>query len=176
MELRSNLSSVVEETVADMVQSDAYGAENKNQFMAEMVERLSAAIDSDGELEVAVMQIDTEKGILAVKITENFKYPNGRTGTIETERIVIQNSTKKGSRTDSEAEQYVVSFYPSRADMETGENCYKSCIVEEGEKVINPKTPDNSKGTFGGWRDWNGYLADFSLPVEQDMSYYAAWN
>ena len=28
---------------------------------------------------------------------------------------------------------------------------------------------------FAGWHDWNDYAADFSLPIEENRDYYAAW-
>ena len=172
MELKSNLSSVVEETVEEMVQSEKYSMENVNQFMGDMVENLALVLDSDSKLEVSVLQADKERGILTVSVTERFKHPNGKEGSVQTEKTVILSGTEQ----KPETLQYTVSFYLSKEDMNEGKGCYKKYLVYAGKGVTVPKDPFVEDKTFAGWKDGNDYLADFSVPVEQDVTYYAVWN
>lgn len=172
MELKSNLSSVVEETVEKMLQNQSYNIEDVNQFIGDMVENLAVVLDSDSELEVNVLQADKEKGILTVRVTEKFKHPNGKEGSVQTDKTVILD----GAEQEPETPQYTVSFYLSKEDMNEGTGCYKKYLVYSGKNVTAPKNPSEENKTFAGWKDGNDYLADFSVPVEQNVTYYAVWN
>mgnify|MGYP002674779220 CR=1 FL=1 len=172
MELKSNLSSLVEETVEEMIHSDKYGMDNVNLFIGDFIENLALVIDSDSELEVSVLQADKEKGILTVSVTEKFKYPNGKEGSVQTDKTVILD----GAEQEPETPQYTVSFYLSKEDMNDGTGCYKKYLVYSGKNVTAPKNPSEEDKAFVGWKDGNDYLADFSVPVEQDVTYYAVWN
>lgn len=172
MELKSSFSSVVEETVESMANSEKYSIDNVNQFICDMVENLSVVIDSDSELQVSIQQIDKDKGILTVSVTEEFTHPNGKPGSIETEKTVILN----GKEPEPEVQQHTVSFYFSKENMDEGRSCYKQYLVDAGKNVTVPKDPSADGKSFAGWKDSNDYLADFSVPVEQDLAYYAVWN
>lgn len=173
MEIKSGFSSVVEETVEDMLESGEYSIDSTNEFLADLSEDLSQILDSDCELTVEVQQIDREKGLLSVKVTEKFKYPNGRTGSIEVEKTVLLSGQEESPE---EQEEYAVSFYLSKEDMEAGEECYKEYAAYAGGTVPVPEDPQMDGSAFGGWKGAGDYLADFSQPVEQDMAYYAVWN
>lgn len=172
MELKSNLSSAVEETVEKMMQNQSYNIEDVNQFIADMVENLAVVLDSDSALRVSILQIDREKGILCTKVTEEFKHPNGKTGKVQTEKTVILNGKEEAEK----VQQYAVSFYFSKDDLDHERCCYKRYLVDAGKSVTAPKDPSEDEKMFVGWKDENDYLADFSAPVEQDVTYYAAWN
>lgn len=175
MELKSNLSSVVEETVEEMLNTGKYNIENINQFIGDLAENLSTVLDSDSELKVSVLQADKEKGILTVNVTEEFKHPNGNQGSVETVKTVILDGMESETET-AEMEQYAVTFYLSKEQMNDGEECYKKYLVDAGKNVVAPKNPSDEDKTFAGWKDGNDYLADFSVPVEQDVAYYAVWH
>ena len=166
MELKSNLSSVVEKTVEKMMQNQNYNMNDVNQFIGDMVENLSMVIDSDSELRVSILQIDREKGILCIRVTEEFRHPNGKQGK------VILNAKEEVR----EVQQYAVSFYFSKEDLDNERCCYKRYMVNEGNSVTAPKDPSGEEKIFAGWKDVNDYLADFSVPVEQNVAYYAVWN
>ncbi len=172
MELKSNLSSVVEKTVEKMMQNQNYNINDVNQFIGDMVENLSMVIDSDSELRVSILQIDREKGILCIRVTEEFRHPNGKQGKVQTEKTVILNAKEEVR----EVQQYAVSFYFSKEDLDNERCCYKRYMVNEGNSVTAPKDPSGEEKIFAGWKDVNDYLADFSVPVEQNVAYYAVWN
>lgn len=90
MEVKSNLSSAVEETVENLAVKK-YAVSDMEEYLADFNEALMDFIDTDSEITVQVAGADTEKGILAVKVTETFAHPNGRTGTVSCERVVIFN-------------------------------------------------------------------------------------
>ena len=166
-EIESNLSSVVEETVENMEANPYYTINNTEEFVADMAEYLVEALDSDSDLVIEMEKIDKDKGLLAVKVTEKFLHPNGNEGSVSCDRTVIFNRI-------SEVEDvlYTVNFYLSQADALP----YKTCRVLAGDTVSAPADPASETGNFIAWKDGNGYLADFTQPVVQDLSYYAEFN
>lgn len=170
MELKSNLPSAVEETVENLAVEQKYNIGNTNEYLADFVENLSRILDSDCDLRVEILSTDEEKGLLSVRVTEEFLHPNGKPGTVECERTVILNKLYK-----PEPKKYTVKFYASKTDIGAGE-CYKTCQVQEGDVLTTPAAPQMEGKTFIGWKDSNDYIADFSAPVIQDLVYYADWN
>ena len=68
-----------------------------------------------------------------------------------------------------------VSFYMNKEELMEDGDCYKRCVVMDGETVKMPVEPKLEGASFAGWRDSNDYIADFSQPVHGELSYYAAW-
>lgn len=162
MELQSGLSSVTEETVANL-RGSIYDIKSTEEYTADFLENLSIQMDADSDPAVRVMKADKEKCLLAVQVTETFEHPNGNRGNVEHERTVILNQTEKPA-----PEAYRITFY-------TDAECYKSYLVYEGDLAAVPAGPQKAGAAFAGWKDINGYMADFSLPVEQDMDFFAEW-
>lgn len=169
MELKSNLSSVVEGTVSTAV-SKKYVIRNTDEYIADIVMNLSEKMDTRSDIRVNVLKSDKEKGILAIRILEEFEHPNGRKGTTGCERTVVLDHTEE-PKTGS----CLVKFYLTREDLTAHGGCYKQYILQEGDAVIAPDDPAVDGKRFAGWKDANDYIADFSLPVEQDRVYYADW-
>lgn len=167
-ETYANLSSAMEKTAELM--SDSLGMQ-QSEAVAECIENVVAAMDSDSNLEVDVHQADVKKGVLAIKILEKFRHPNGERAVAQWERTVIFNQVKM-----EETGIYEVRFFKSKEDMLSGEKCYKTYRVQEGDYVLTPAVPVLQEAVFLSWRDSNDYLADFSQPVQQDLVYYAEWN
>lgn len=170
VELKSQLSSVVEETVENMMQSKIYQIEDQSEFLAEFVEQLALAVDSKADVGIRVQQADTEHGILTVTVIESFSHPNGRTGTVSCDRTVIFNQLEEENEV-----QYTVRFFQNQEDMVQNSNCYKQIEVLANQGIAAPIEPSPISGRFAGWFDKNGYMADFTQPVTQDIVYYAAW-
>lgn len=171
MEIESNLSSVVEETVENMTVTLKYDVKNSREVCADFVENLIERLDGKViDMKVEVKKVDLEKGLLAVEVTEKFQHPNGRMGTISDNRVVILNQLEVPER-----KECVVKFYLSKKDMEEGINCYKCYHLYEEDKIQVPIVPEKQGAVFDGWKDCNDYMADFSIPVQENISYYAAW-
>lgn len=168
MEINSNLPSLVEETVANMSVDQKYTINNYNEYIADFISNLSYVLDADSDITVEVLNADKEKGLLSIRVTEEFDHPNGRRGTVDCERTVILNKLE-----EEEAETYTVKFYV--VDLTGEQKCYKAYNVLEGDTISAPANPTNAYAIFGGWVDTNGYLADFSQPVTQDMEFHAMW-
>lgn len=158
------LSSVVEKTVENMTVSKTYDIRNAEEYVADFTENLSVQFDTDSTITVDVMRADKEKGLLSVSVMQTFRHPNGKTGTVHCDRTVILNKTE-----EPVTPTYTVQFF-------TGDTYYKSYTVYEGDIISAPAGPEMSGAVFIGWKDENDYLADFSQPIEQDVTYYAMWS
>lgn len=170
VELQSNLSSAMEMTVEQMISQEGNVSYSSQEAVAECIETMAVAIDTDSNLTVDVYRSDVEKGILSMKFSETYKHPDGRTGTAEWMRTAIYNKVE-----EPEMENYKVRFYVNKAELIGEGTCYKSYVVQSGEHITSPVEPVNGEAVFAGWKDVNDYIADFSQPVEQDQAYYAEW-
>lgn len=170
VEVQSNLSSAVEMSVEQMASADEARNYDENEAVVECIESMAAAMDTDSDVTVKVYQADAGKGVLAIKVVEEFLHPNGEAGTTEWQRIAIYNRRK-----EAETACYQIRFYRNREEMLGEGTCYKTYTVQEGEQILSPAGPTVQGAAFAGWRDVNDYIADFSQPVEEDRCYYAEW-
>lgn len=166
MELKSNLPSAAEETAENLL-TKKYNVTDKNQLEADFLETLAYAIDSDSDIQLKVNAADTDKQLLSVSVTEEFKHPNGKPGTVSYDRTAIVNKLSK-----EEPEAYKVNYYLSGADP----GYYKCYTVLKDDAIPIPKDPVMEGKTFTGWTDADGNALDPDMTITQDTAYYAGWN
>lgn len=170
LEQHDNLSSAAEETLAAMAATENYSFRNGDEFTADFIENLSAILETDSDIEVKIMKADEKKGVLSMKVIQTFLHPNGRKGSAVCNRTVILNRIE-----DEEAGSFMIRFYRNKEDMIYGNQCYKQMMVWEGNGIVVPTDPVEDGKSFVVWKDINDYIADFTQPAEQDISYYAEW-
>lgn len=166
MELKSNLPSAAEETAENLL-TKKYDIADKNQLEADFLETLAYAIDSDSNIRLKVNAADKEKQLLSVSVTEEFKHPNGKPGTVSYDRTAVVNKLQEEA-----LETYQVSYYLTNTDTE----CYKCYTVHADDMVPVPKNPVQEGKTFTGWADAEGNALDQNMTMTQDAAYYAVWN
>lgn len=166
MELKSNLPSAAEETAENLL-AKKYDVADKNQLEADFLETLAYAIDSDSNIRLKVNAADKEKQLLSVSVTEEFKHPNGKPGTVSYDRTAVVNKLQ-----EEVLETYQVSYYLTNTDTE----CYKCYTVHADDMVPVPKDPVAEGKTFTGWADAEGNALDQNMTMTQDAAYYAVWN
>ena len=166
MELKSNLPSAAEETAENLL-TKKYDIADKNQLEADFLETLAYAIDSDSNIRLKVNAADKEKQLLSVSVTEEFKHPNGKPGTVSYDRTAVVNKLQ-----EEVLETYQISYYLTNTDTE----CYKCYTVHADDMVPVPKDPVVEGKTFTGWADAEGNALDQNMTMTQDASYYAVWN
>lgn len=166
MELKNNLPSAAEETAKNLL-TKKYNVTDKNQLEADFLETLAYAIDSDSDIQLKVNAADTDKQLLSVSVTEEFKHPNGKPGTVSYDRTAIVNKLSK-----EEPEAYKVNYYLSDAD--TG--YYKCYTVLKDDVIPIPKDPVMEGKTFTGWTDADGNTLDPDMTITQNTDCYAKWN
>ena len=166
MELKSNLPSAAEETAENLL-TKKYDIADKNQLEADFLETLAYAIDSDSNIRLKVNAADKEKQLLSVSVTEEFKHPNGKPGTVSYDRTAVVNKLQ-----EEVLETYQVSYYLTNTDTD----CYKRYTVLADDMVPVPKDPVAEGKTFTGWADAEGNALDQNMTMTQDAAYYAVWN
>ena len=166
MELKSNLPSAAEETAENLL-TKKYDIADKNQLEADFLETLAYAIDSDSNIRLKVNAADKEKQLLSVSVTEEFKHPNGKPGTVSYDRTAVVNKLQ-----EEVLETYQISYYLTNTDTE----CYKCYTVHADDMVPVPKDPVVEGKTFTGWADAEGNALDQNITMTQDAAYYAVWN
>ena len=166
MELKSNLPSAAEETAENLL-TKKYDIADKNQLEADFLETLAYAIESDSNIRLKVNAADKEKQLLSVSVTEEFKHPNGKPGTVSYDRTAVVNKLQEEA-----LETYQVSYYLTNTDTE----CYKCYTVHADDMVPVPKDPVVEGKTFTGWADAEGNALDQNMTMTQDAAYYAVWN
>ena len=167
VEIKSQLASVMEETVENLMQKKNYEIKNCELFLADFIEHLSMALDTDSEVILKVWKADMEKGILSVEVEEKYKHINGKTGSVTCSKTVIFDQIVEETVQNCE-----VKFYLNREDLCLRQNCYKVYQVRKGDCMAAPVVREDG---FEVWKDENGYLADFTQPVMGEICYYAEW-
>ncbi len=179
MELRANLGSAVETTVArqmektEVAKADVEEADaetDKRIFLAEAVAAITGELHTDSDVCIRIWGADEKKGLLGMEVEEMFRYPNGRTGKVAYSRTAIMDREKEKNG------PYTVKFYRNKEEMQADADCYKSFVVADGEKIKEPRKPQMDGKVFEGWHDINDYIADFSQEVQEDIVYYGAWD
>lgn len=89
MEIESTLPEIVEEVTVDRMEQSSYSIDEADVYFAELAQNLTIAIDSDSNIKIEIMKLDVETGALSIRVTEEFRHPNGRVGTVDCERTVI---------------------------------------------------------------------------------------
>jgi len=166
LELKSNLPSAAEETAENLL-TKKYNVTDKNQLEADFLETLAYAIDSDSDIRLKVNAADKEKRLLSVSVTEEFKHPNGKPGTVSYDRTAVVNKLQ-----EEVLETYQISYYLTNTDTE----CYKCYTVHADDMVPVPKDPVVEGKIFTGWADAEGNALDQNMTMTQDAAYYAVWN
>lgn len=178
-----------EETLAKAVEATAnvlfggnkiYTIENNEEFVADFLKELSLQLGSDSRLSVDVVKADYEKGMLSIKITENYRHPNGNEGVVEAYKTVIYDK-----KTLEDAEMVLISFYRTEEEMEKGGEAFKTFQTVSGDTVFppaGPKHPGNpSRFWFRHWKEMDGSVFDsggmkFEATEETDSyAFYAEY-
>lgn len=155
-EVEEALAVAVEQTLDNLKISKNYEVDDKDEFVADLMQNLVLAIESDSELEVNVLSVDTEKGLLDVEVVEKFKQPNGSTGEANYRKTVILEEFHR-----KEPNYYFVKFeYAKTEEAYKDGNFmnYKVFSISEGSNVIFPEKAPSQKAknegetrTFKGW-------------------------
>ena len=164
-ELSAMLPSAVEEAVDTALVKKQYNIADEAELAADVSESVAQAVDSDGDITVEVIGSDLEKGVLSVRVTADFKHPDGKDGSVSHERTVVLERPGTPEQVLCE-----VSFYEER-----GGERHKKVFVKEGELLAEPLPPVMDGKTFVCWEDESGAPADFTQPVTADAVYYAKW-
>lgn len=103
VEMENNLSTAVEQALQDILTNggyeiNKYDIADNDEFAAEFMQCLMVHLQTDADVTVDIIEIDKEKGILSLKVTETYMHPNGNKGTLSYTRTVILDDYKTPSK------------------------------------------------------------------------------
>ena len=167
VELQSNLSNAVEESLANVMEEKNYTIADQNEFLADVTENITEVLDTNSTVDVKVMKVDLNKGLLSLRVVESFNYVNGKTGSVKCDRTVVFD--KRGQ---DDEDKYDVYYYISADD----DRPYKRYTLLKGDTILIPKEPSRAGYTFEGWKDADGNAPVSDQTVESGLTYVAQWS
>ena len=165
VELSEAVDNALIATMNNVAGNKCYTIGSNEEFVEDFKQILMTSVDSASELDIEVLNADYEKGILSVKVTENYEYLNGRQGNVTKTATVLLDQKQQ------EKNYYTVKYY-------VGDSLYKSYHLVEGTAIIVPKNPELEGMSFVCWKNKNGDAVDMSdggIMLESNMELYAAF-
>jgi len=95
MELKSNLSSLVESSLEQDMVSGTYKKGELELFVKSFAEKMAVSWENQSDLKIDVMQYEPELGILSLRVTALYNRPLGGDGKAVCERTVILNKLQE---------------------------------------------------------------------------------
>lgn len=165
VELSEAVDNALIATMNNVAGNKCYTIGSNEEFVEDFKQILMTSVDSASELDIEVLNADYEKGILSVKVTENYEYLNGRQGNVTKTATVLLDQKQQ------EKNYYTVKYY-------VGNSLYKSYQLAVGTAIIVPKNPELEGMSFVCWKNKNGDAVDMSdggTILESNMELYAAF-
>ena len=141
IEIEDALQIAVKKSVERCTSRKGYTLDNNNQFVADLMVELSNEVENDADLEVEVMGVDKDKGVLSIRVTE---YYTAATGTRKQAKCEATAYMDKG-RNENTVTGSVITFLDSDGSY-LGEQS-----VEDGKPVKATIIPTRAGATFKGW-------------------------
>lgn len=139
-EVDSALSQAIDTTLSGVMRETNYTIRDNEAFVVDFLKALLVQTNSDSKLTVSVLDADYKRGILSVEITETFRHPNGKEGTVSEMRTVIFDRNHESDQTFQN-----VRFYVS-------DRLYKEYKLLKGSACPIPIPPERKGKVFRCWR------------------------
>lgn len=121
--------------VSDVTMQVLKGCRNQTDEAAQKIltDRIRERLTSDSRVQIDVFACDMQKGIISVKVKEEFLYPNGKSGSVQTARTAI-------------AEKKAEDVPKAKIIYKDHGEIYKEYMVQTGETHVAAKLPDGANG------------------------------
>jgi hypothetical protein len=169
-ELEGALNFAMEQTMERLEYPDENSPTNDEQLVALFEQLFFAQVTAKADYEIQILDVDCEKGLLSVEVTEHYTHLNGRAGSISAQKLVLLDQAA-GDETDKMVE---LTFW-------VGEQVYRRYELTAGSAMVIPRPPYLETGTFGGWQsldDGKLYSEDElkRIKINDDLSFIAEEN
>lgn len=153
----------LEQCVSDVSMQILKGYRDESDETAQkaLTDRIRQRLSSDSDVQIEVLACDMQKGIVSVKVKEEFLYPNGKNGSVQTARTAI--AEKK-----AEEATYAKIIYKERGVI------YKEYMIQTGEMHTSAILPESARG----WKAEGTeriLLPGECIPVDADMNFEAVY-
>ena len=172
-ELNNGLNNAMQIAIEMLQEDPQYTPKSNEELVADFIQAFSMHIDSSSDIELEILDVDYELGLLSVRATANYKHLTGSDGKVVVEKtIVLEKYEKENAITYS----YITYMVDGAS--------YRSYEVKNGDTHILPPTPTIDGKTFAGWQfmnpEGNGaiYTTDqlHSMVVSENVTYIAVFN
>ena len=129
-----------------------------SEFTALLSTQLNVKNDKNFSLTIDIYGVDNEKGLLSLKVTEHFTYPNGKVGSISSDAtMILEQEAPKKVYTIT----YLYDYADDNYDTEIRTEAWKEFQIQETDALKVPENPPefnfNAKRyTFHHWVDESG--------------------
>lgn len=144
-EAKQALAESVDGALSSLMEEEDCPFDNADLFAADLLQALLAQANSKSDLTVSVLEADLVHGILSVEITESYRHPNGKEGTVSACRTVIFDR-----EIEKAEENFKVSFYTGKKEL------YKVYTIPRDGYCSMPMSPKVPGKTFKNWRFVSG--------------------
>ena len=161
----SEMSDKLDEAVTGAVtvlDKNTYDISSADEFVSDMLSVLNYGIESDGKVTADVLDVDYEKGLLNVLVTQEFSYLNKSTGHVTSvQSIILEN--KKSEESISGNDYATVEFRLPDDEMS------KTYTEKKGSQIDSPAFDEKN---IKLWKT-DGNAVNFPFTVYNDMIFEA---
>ena len=145
-----------------MLDKSTYDISSADEFVSDMLSILNYGIESDGTVTADILDVDYEKGLLNVLVTQEFSYLNKSTGHVTSvQSIILEN--KKSEESVSGNDYATVEFRLPDDEMS------KTYTVKKGSQIDFPAFDEKN---IKLWKT-DGNAVNFPFTVYNDMIFEA---
>lgn len=156
------LEAAVESAMAQIYEDRAYSTGDSDEFVADFLEKFCMQIDSAEDIEVKVLDMDKEHGLMSVEVNASFPNAGGNVSRLSCVKTAVFEKEQ-----DTAAQEY------AKITFMTNDGEYKVYSLPKGSRLIIPKSPEDTG--FRYWSDVNGHQIDESYIVNEDMTIIAVY-
>ena len=80
--LETTLDSVMQTSMEEYFIKQAYPIHGDNEFKADFFGAFLSQIESSGDIEISICELDLTKGVFTVEVTQRYRQPNGFMGAV----------------------------------------------------------------------------------------------
>lgn len=141
-ELEQALGISVEDAVETTLSKKNYEISNNQEFLADFTQNLLVQLSNESEVLIEVAKLDYEKGLMSLRVTQVFQYPNKKEGKVSCETTAVFEQVEQ----EKELMQIVY-------ELEEGV-VYKIFQIQKDEKLLIPSIEPVMQGKqFVGWQN-----------------------
>lgn len=179
-ELNRSLGEAMEQSMKILTINPIYhieGESDSSEFIADFIQGFLTKTTSNSDFKVEIYNVDVEKGLLDVKVTETFGQIIGR-GQVSSRKSVALEDVKREENT-----YFLISFLKEQEDQPVtpeDERVLKQVRVHSGEKLSTELLPASIKEkegyNFRGWRMTKPSNGIGILYDKQNITMLTAWD
>lgn len=156
------LEAAVESAMAQTYEDRAYSTGDSDEFVMDFLEKFCMQIDSAEDIEVKVLDMDYEHGLMSVEVTASFPNAGGNISRISCVKTAVLEKEQ-----DTASQEY------AQITFMTNDEVYKVYSLPKGSNIIIPVNPEDTG--FRYWSDISGHQIDESYVITEDMTIIAVY-